>query len=98
MALNKRKYLSTDEKIKIIQQYDALANKNQRIASKELGISQPSLCKILKHRQDIMNLKSSNINSSFKRHRSGNDPEIEIALLNWFKFASDKVLPLVAKS
>ena len=55
MALNKRKYLSTDEKIKIIQQYDALANKNQRIASKELGISQPSLCKILKHRQDIMN-------------------------------------------
>ena len=54
-GFKQKKDLSTDEKIKIIQQYDALANKNQRIASKELGISQPSLCKILKHRQDIMN-------------------------------------------
>ena len=73
------------KKLEIIQQHDALDNKNQRNASKSLN-------------SKLMDLKANNISNSCKRQRSGNDPEIETNLLECFKFAKDKGAPISGKS
>ncbi len=49
----KRKDLSVQDKIHILENFDQLPKMGQRNASLILNISQPLLCKILKNREQV---------------------------------------------
>jgi hypothetical protein len=79
----KRKDLTINEKISILQRYDSLPKMGQREAAIKLEISQPLLCKLLKKRIEIENL-ALNKNPNIKRLRSGKEEQVESALSLWF--------------
>lgn len=90
----RRKDLTLQEKVMILENYDQLPKMSQRNAAMVLKISQPLLCKILKNRLDIESEAMQNENPSRKRKRAGKDGEVELALKLWFaeKGDSDEVL------
>lgn len=83
--MSKRKDLDLDEKLTILEKFDALDDGlSQRQAAIKLGVAQSTLSKILKNRVNLVNDKLSNVNSSRKRKRTGNDPKVDGALRDWF--------------
>lgn len=80
----KRRDLSNEEKLKILEKFKKLPNMSQRNAATQLGISQPLLCKLLKNRTAIETSARSNENLKRKRERSGKDKQVESALKIWF--------------
>jgi hypothetical protein len=56
-AIKKHKVLSLEEKQRILECYDRLPKKSQRIAAVLLKISQPVLCKILKKTDQTLKLQ-----------------------------------------
>lgn len=81
-----RKNLSDGEKKKILEEYDKLPKMSQVQAGKQLGIPRETLRVFLKNRDKIV---SSN-QSSRKRKRSGKDPAVETALVQWVASAKKK--------
>lgn len=86
----KRKDLSFQEKLEILEFYDKLPKMSQRRAAVHLKISQPLLCKILKNRSAIEKSALNNVNIDRKRVRSGKDSQVEAALKIWFGRVRDK--------
>lgn len=83
--MSKRKDLDLDEKLEILEKFDALGgNVSQRRAAVKLGIPQPTLSKILKNREKLAADKLSNVNPARKRQRTGTDPKVDGALRDWF--------------
>jgi predicted DNA-binding protein (UPF0251 family) len=58
--------MSVQEKQRILECYDKLPKMSQRSAAVRLKISQPLLCKILKHRSDIETSALTNQNTDWK--------------------------------
>lgn len=92
--MSKRKDLSLKEKIEIFAKYDNLPKCSQREAALKLGISQPALCKLLKNRDNVCAQFVANGNLSRKRKRLGKAEDVEGALLDWFKNARLKKIPI----
>jgi hypothetical protein len=78
-ASKKRKDLFLQEKQIILECYDKLPKKSQRIAAVLLKLSHPLLCKRLKNRQDIETSASANENTDRKRALTGKDSHGESA-------------------
>src|SRR5215469_1824476 len=89
-ASKKRKDLFLQEKQRILECYDKLLKMSQRSAAVHLRISQPLLCKILKHISDIETSALTNENTDRKRSRSGKDSQVESALRIWFSNVREK--------
>nr|XP_042912844.1 tigger transposable element-derived protein 6-like [Parasteatoda tepidariorum] len=90
----KRKDLSLKDKFEVLQNYDKLPKCSQREAAIKLGISQTALFNILKQRINISEEIKKNGNLSRKRKREGKSEEIEMALLEWFKNARERRIPI----
>ena len=83
--MSKRKDLDLDEKLEILEKFDALGgNVSQRQAAVKLGIAQPTLSKILKNREKLAADKLSNVNPARKRQRTGTDSKVDEAFRDWF--------------
>jgi len=63
---------------------------SQREAAPKLNISQPTLAKVLKQKEQIEFETVQNISQSRKRKRGGKDPDVEFALKEWFVKIRDK--------
>uniref|UniRef100_H3A5L0 HTH CENPB-type domain-containing protein n=1 Tax=Latimeria chalumnae TaxID=7897 RepID=H3A5L0_LATCH len=85
----KRKTLSADEKRHLLESYDSLPKTSQRDAAQKLGIPQPTLSKILKDRESIIQNEGDR-----KRMRSGKEPMVEAALIKWIRNARERNAPL----
>ncbi|XP_054720672.1 uncharacterized protein LOC129230299 [Uloborus diversus] len=90
----KRKALSFDEKLKIIQQYDekkGVTNKQQ--FANEIGIPVSTLKTLLKKREEIESSAFSGI-SKRRRVRKGKNEDLEEVLYQWFQQARGNNLPI----
>lgn len=90
----KRKALSFDEKLKIIQQYDekkGVMNKQQ--FANEIGIPVSTLKTLLKKREEIESSAFSGI-SKRRRVRKGKNEDLEEVLYQWFQQARGNNLPI----
>lgn len=85
-SVKKRTSLSLREKVRILAAIDAgtLPRMGQRELAKRFGLSQPSLCQMLKSREAILRDWAANQNPERRRRRAGKDAEVEGALLRWF--------------
>jgi len=86
---------STLTQLEILAKYDCknLSLRSQRDATAALGISQPSLCKILKRRESL-NGEASQSNGDWKRKFEGKFNDIGEALLAWFRQVTAKNVPM----
>ena len=67
---------------------------SQSEAALKLGISQSALCNLLKKRDNISAEIAANGNMSCKRKRGGKAKDIKEALLEWFRNARLKKVPI----
>ena len=88
--MSKRKDLNLKKK-DILINYDKCS---QRETALKLGISQSALCNLLKNTDNISADIIANRNLSHKRKRGGKAEDIEKALLEWFKNARFKKVPI----
>ncbi|XP_041093919.1 major centromere autoantigen B-like [Polyodon spathula] len=88
-SVKKRTSLSLREKVRILAAIDGgtLPRMGQRELAKRFGLSQPSLCQMLKSREAILRDWAANQNPERRRRRTGKDAEVEGALLRWFQEA-----------
>ena len=77
----KRKDLSTEEKLSIIESYDKLPKMSQQCVPVVLKISQPLLCKLLKYRDSILKAAKENKNFNWKQNCGGKDCEVESVIV-----------------
>lgn len=83
----KRKDLSVFDKCEILKTFDALPPCSQRDAASKLGITQPTLNRLLRDKKKIEEASSRSDNLNRKRKRYGKDAMVETALLCWFNTA-----------
>uniref|UniRef100_H3AKG2 HTH CENPB-type domain-containing protein n=1 Tax=Latimeria chalumnae TaxID=7897 RepID=H3AKG2_LATCH len=85
----KRKTLSADEKHHLLESYNSLPKTSQRDAAQKSGIPQPTLSKILKDKESIIQNEGDR-----KRMRSGKAPMVKAALIKWIRNARERNAPL----
>ena len=97
MSGNKRQSLSLEKKAAIIAAVDtAPPSKKKKDIATDFGILPNTLSTILKNRSAIMaNQQQQSIAANRKRFRSPKYPEVEEALLKWFKTKRDKNVPIL---
>ena len=89
---NQRKSLTIAEKVKILDKvHDIKPRPTIRELSITLGVSKTTLVNLLQKEDQIrIEFLQSNPNSTIKRKRFGKNPEIEIALKEWFETVAEK--------
>ena len=92
----KRSSLSLDKKAEIIMAVDkAPPSKKKKEIAADFGILPNTLSIILKNRSSILdNQQQQVLNPQRKRLRTAKHPDVEEALLKWFKNARDRNLPI----
>eukprot|EP00096_Caligus_rogercresseyi_P011793 TRINITY_DN4760_c0_g1_i2.p1 TRINITY_DN4760_c0_g1~~TRINITY_DN4760_c0_g1_i2.p1 ORF type:complete len:256 (+),score=78.88 TRINITY_DN4760_c0_g1_i2:87-854(+) len=89
-----RKSFSIADKLILLEKYDALPpGTKQEDAARRLGVKRPTLCKILKTRNEIERSGPS----SSKRRRRGRSSEIESALELYVRESQERNLPLTGE-
>jgi len=86
-----RNDLSHEEKLAIIDAYDALPKMSQREAATKLKIPQSTLNKLLSNRKVILESPKP---VSRKRAREGKAPNVERATIQWIASMRDQNIPL----
>lgn len=92
MADSTRKHkaqLTLGEKVRILE---ASKSSSQRNLSKDFKVSLGTINTVLKNRDQIMTQYLSGESSDTKRHRKGTCPDVNEAVLRWFRTARSKII------
>lgn len=92
IAKRKRNDLSLGDKFEVVKVLDK--GQKQTEICKLLNISQAQVSRIKGKKDEIRQSIESNSNTKRKRVVSGKDAEVEKALLEWFKNARERDIPL----